>query len=314
MLGQSRFKDTSGTDSRMPVRMSSTQFLLLDSADRNQSLGQIEGVERTQPWNNFSFQKPQALIDAFADHVLVTEVRFPWYIPNITEYNNTIYLTDVDQTALVVPVGNYSPQALAVTLNGLLAAAAADGEFTYDGDRQRFTFTQNGPSLSGLQYSNLNTPPNFYTSASLFKTMGFTLGQSGRSLLEDEFITGNPTLTQYTDYVDIISNRLMRYTSVKDGESASNAQSAVICRIYRANETSTNPQVQEDFGTPFVIYRQFKTPKSIQWNRDSFVDYVDIQVVDQWNNLVPLPKITTAGETTNGSYPDFQISLLCSED
>jgi len=317
MLPQSAFMDVSGTASRMPMRMSSTQFLLLDSADRNQLLVNVAG-QRSQPWNNFSFQKPQALLDAFADHVLVPEIVFPWFIPNISSLNNTIYTTGGQP--ITIPVGFYQPAELVTALNAAFAAAGVNALFSYDDVNMVYTFTNALTALApGLEFANPTTLPfpNFYTTASLFKTLGFALPQSGVTLLPGDALIGNPTLSQYTAYIDIISNRLMRYTSVKDGESASNAQSAVIARVYATDETST-PFIGQGIPQtcrPFTIHRQFKTPKSIQWNKDSFVDYMDIQVVDQWNNLVPLPRIEVGNlGFIDGSYPDFQISLLCSED
>ena len=316
MLPQSSFMDTPGTTSAMPRRMASTQFLLLDSADRNQSLATV------QAWNNFSFQKPQALIDAFADHVLVTEINFPWNIPNITTYNNVIY---VEETPIRVDPGFYYPQDLVAALNAALVTAGIDALFSYADNGMKYTFTNGAnPLVGGLSYYNNQpgatpTPPSYYTTISLFKTLGFTLAQSGVDLLANDVVTGNPTLSQYTAFVDIISTRLMRYTSVKDGESAANAQSAVICRVYASDEISyTYGEGVAQTCRPFVIHRQYKTPKSIQWNKDSFVDYMDVQVIDQWNNLVYLPQTSignpAAPTVVDGSYPDFQISLLCSED
>lgn len=315
MLPQSSFMDVPGTNSRMPTRMSSTQFLLLDSADRNQSLATV------QPWNNFSFQKPQALIDAFADHVLVTEIVFPWNIPNVTTYNNTIY---VGEAPIRIKVGFTNPDDMVTNLNNALAAAGIHGEFSYENVSMTYKFTNGAnPLAGGLSYYNNQpgatpSPPAFYSTISLFKTLGFTLAQSGVNLLANDVVIGNPTLSQYTAFVDIISNRLMRYTSVKDGESAANAQSSVICRVYATDEVSIKQGDYVNTCAPFIIHRQYKTPKSIQWNKDSFVDYMDIQVVDQWNNLVYLPQTSignpAAPTVVDGAYPDFQISLLCSED
>ena len=324
MLPQTSFRDVAGTDSRMPVRTSATQFLLLDSADRNQ--------QSQQPWNNFSFQKPQALIDAFADRVLVTEVVFPWFIPNITEYNNSLWIGNgPDQ--ITIPVGFYTPTELVTAINAeLVTAGYPNLVLSYDlvKGSGRYTFT-NGEAfaITGIDYKDPAAVPNsvqdFTTTASLFKTLGFSYAQSGVTLLPvalapDNTLVGQSTLSQYTAYVDIISNRLMRYTSVKDGESASNAQSAVICRVYATDETSTpagglgfNEFIPQT-SRPFVIHRQFKTPKAIQWTRESFIDYLDIKLVDQWNNLVPLPTLTAGALSFLGSYPDWQLSLLCSED
>jgi hypothetical protein len=183
----------------------------------------------------------------------------------------------------------------------------------------QYTLTAGVGEILSINYSEIIPQPNFATTASLFKTLGFALPQANFSQQPGDSVTGAPTLSDYTPYIDIISNRLMRYTSVKDGESAANAQSAVICRIYASDDTSTSNIVGGVPSTcaPFLIHRQFKNAKAVQWNKDAFVDYFDIQVIDQYNRLVPLPVLrlsTGDPRTFEGSYPDWQITMLASED
>jgi hypothetical protein len=109
----------------------------------------------------------------------------------------------------------------------------------------------------------------------------------------------------YTDFVDIASNKLNYYSNFKDGASGIQTSNSLICRIYASDDCSlTGPQ---PVGTaPFVIHRQFFTPKSVQWDPASFLDWLDISVFDQYGKLLPLPGGVDA-------YPDFQITLLGSE-
>jgi len=315
MLPTTTFMDVHDQDAALkPRRQASTQYILLDSQDRNQS--------GEQPWNNFSFQKPQAILDAFANRILVSEVQFPWFVPNVVEYNNTLF---IDGTATTIPSGFYTPTALATAVQGVLQGVSDPGCLcAYDPLTMRYTITASGASPLTFGFHRDNTDVvNFATTASLYKTMGFKLVQSdtgtGAFIPAGGSLTGAPTLSDYTPYVDIISNRLMRYTSVKDGESAANAQSALICRIYASDETSTSNIVAGVPNTcaPFLIHRQFKNAKAVQWNKDAFVDYFDIQMIDQYNRLIPLPSIAQAiapGISLPGSYPDWQITLLASED
>jgi len=296
-----------------PRRQASTQYILLDSQDRNQN--------GRQAWNNFSFQKPQAILDAFANRILVSEVNFAWFIPNVTRFNNTLF---IDGNRVGIPAKFYTPTELAAQVQvALIAASDAGCTCTYDPITMRYTITAGAVPLTfGFHRDNTDIV-NFYTTASLYKTLGFQEQQSdvptGAFIPPGQSLIGLATLSDYTPYIDIISNRLMRYTSVKDGESASNAQSAVICRVYASDETSTTNIVAGVPLTcaPFLIHRQFKNAKAVQWNKDSFVDYFDIQVIDQYNNLVPLPSFELAGLPgipVEGSYPDWQITLLASED
>jgi hypothetical protein len=54
------------------------------------------------------------------------------------------------------------------------------------------------------------------------------------------------------------------------------------------------------------------------WNKEAVIDLLDISVLDQYGNLVPLPVIAGAQSVapieTIGAYPDFQITLLASEN
>jgi hypothetical protein len=315
MLPASSFADV-GRQEDTARKVAATQHILLDSFDRNQFAA--------QPWNNFSFQKPQAILDAFASRIIVSEVRFPWFIPNITVLNNAIWW---DGGRISIPPGFYTPAQLAAAVQALLNAVLGPGILLTYANLQ-YTLTNNSGNDFRLFFSGANpgTLSDYTTTASLFKTLGFPYEQSGDLILgaaapppapfPGNTFTGVFTLSEYTAYVDIISNRLMRYTAVKDGESASNAQSAVMARIYAVDETSDNNIVNgvPITSAPFVIHRQFKNAKAVKWNPEAFVDYFDIQVVDQYNNRVPLQTFTTSfGVTREVGYPDFQVTLLASE-
>jgi hypothetical protein len=57
----------------------------------------------------------------------------------------------------------------------------------------------------------------------------------------------------------------------------------------------------------------------VMWNKESVVDWFDISIVDQYNQLVVLPQYNrlispTENKTVDGAYPDFQITLLATEN
>ena len=315
MLPASSFADI-GRQEDTARKVAATQHILLDSFDRNQFTA--------QPWNNFSFQKPQAILDAFASRIIVSEVRFPWFIPNITVLNNAIW---VSGQRVTIPPGFYTPDQLAAAVEAVLNAVFGPNISVIYANF-RYTLTNDSGNDLFLNFSDVNpgTLSDYTTTASLFKTLGFPYEQSGELILgaaapppapfPGNTFTGVFTLSEYTAYVDIISNRLMRYTAVKDGESASNAQSAVMARIYAVDETSDGNVAAgiPITSSPFVIHRQFKNAKAVKWNPEAFVDYFDIQVIDQYNNRVPLQTFTSSfGVTREVGYPDFQVTLLASE-
>jgi hypothetical protein len=135
-------------------------------------------------------------------------------------------------------------------------------------------------------------------------------------VLPSSTLTGNPTNSSYTDYVDITSDKLMTYTDVRDGSSTEGAPSSVLARIYANDEVSV-PATNPITSAPFYIHRQFKNAKNIKWNPDAVIDWCDIQVRDMYGNLVylptnPIPQISPTPQVP-ATYPDFQLTLLASE-
>jgi len=324
-------------DKEKVVISPSSVYLTLDSKDRNQTT--------TQDWNNFTLQKPQALLDAFSKKLLVAEVRFPWYIPNITQNNNVFAITSkkgatLDATYLVrISPGFYTPSQLLTVINAGIVAIGFDAPpvLTYNNLEQTYTFTAGiTPSVEQFtiwfyDYTVYNATPSeqsYNTSPSLMKTLGFHYNQVSGSASLTSF-TGQPTMSVYTNYVDIVSTRLTRFQKVRDGDSANNSQSNTICRIYLADEASnpllgkfnlaTTGSPEPDYASygayPLLIHRQFKHAKALNWNPDTFVDYLDIRVLDEYNNLVPLNTGVAPGSSGrfNVQYPDFQITFICME-
>jgi hypothetical protein len=321
-----------GTEPTEVARTPSTTYCVLNSADRfvNSQPGQVNTI--VAPYNDFRLQKPQALLDAFARRIQVSEVRFPWYIPNILPANSYFLLfvkIDGITTPIKVniPAGFYEPAALAAAIttdisNGFFAAGLPSTEaplMTYSSYQFRLvtppTATDTAYALAspstpfpaGPAYGDPMTPYQYQTSASLLRTLGFNVGALTFNYASPNFsptgFRGQFTTCLYTDYIDIVSNKFNSYADVRDGASGLNTSSSLVCRIYAADECSiTSPQ---PIGTaPFVIHRQFKTPKSVQWNPEAFLDWLDISVFDQYGKLIDM---------SFGEYPDFQITLIASE-
>ena len=319
-------------------RTEATQHLVLDSKNRNFS-AQPGSSTSSQPWNSFRLQRPQSLMQSFATRVLVSEVRFPWYIPNITTYNNTLYFfgennviptTDIVVT-VTLPPQFYAPADIVAAINTQLTASplAAPPQLSYNQNLQTYTFSYSTApaALVGKIYwfnpfVNTSAPAQsvFESSSSLAKTLGFDWTQVKGSTItpNGSDITGNPTESLYTQYIDIVSEKLNYYTHQKDGSSDPLTSQALVCRLYLADEVSLGAN-EGTFYEPFLIHRQFTNPKAIMWNKQAVVDWLDISVYDEWGQLVPLPKLSFGGSvgpavTKDGYYPDFQLTLLLTEN
>ena len=339
----------------MIVRQPATQVLTLNSMDRfqNSSTARTQvnllstgnnsrnvpltvsgsgNLVNSQAWNSFTLQRSQNLMEAFATRIAVTEVRFPWYIPNITSVNNQLWIAMEANTignpltlyVLTLDPGFYTLDQLVTALNAKITATTALNPPTVSLQGTQFVFTPAPGAGAGffLYWFNPQINPNapseysYLSSPSLAMTLGLTYNQVSGGSNTTQALIGNPTEGLYTAYVDIVSEKLNYYSHTKDGSSSGQTNKSLVCRLYLADEISLQNIVPVG-QAPFVIHRQFKNAKNIMWNKEAVIDLLDLSVIDQYGQLVPLPVIAGAqslpGQTV-GAYPDFQITLLASEN
>jgi hypothetical protein len=306
------------TDDVITMRKPNSGFFLLDSADRNLTGASSSLSPETQPWNDFRIVKPQPLLDGFAKNIGVTEVFFPWCIPNVNTYNNTLYMTFATggiQT-VTVPTGFYTGSTLAaalqVALNGLIGIGGPAPTVSYNSATRTFTMVVQGGNTFELYNRNADAIDlnYFVKNPSLLKTLGFNAAQLGSTV--NTSITGSTTFIRYTDYIDIVSNRLHYDNEIKDGDSSQKTTRDVLCRLYLANEVSTY-SVDEVGTAPFIIHRQFMSPKFIRLNPQQFFNSIDIQVLDQYGNLAYIPPSNPVPALSTIIYPDFKLTFMSSE-
>ena len=429
------------TDGANTARHPANQYLLLDSADRL-AISAIPAVNSIptvapedvtlQPWNDFQMQRPQSLMEAFAKRIAVSEIRMPYYIPNVNSYNNgfSIYtqnssagiprlsvsrsvtpnvipqtvfdmglslpagafntgarvvgtstpvttnvwdgvvaawdsttgllgVIDIDDisgvfpatsawyitqpeavgTLITIPIGFYTPSALVTAVQAQLTAFYTRGNFndpfvfSYDPATYRYslkmTTNTTGVNYAALGYSNTNISQaylgvynNWLAQANFFNLIGFPFGYNNVKFFASPAygssypLTGNPTETLYTEFLDITSSKAHEFTNIRDGNSG-NTSTVALCRLYINDNVNINesPWIGQ---APIIIHRQFKNPKFIRFNAESVISGLDIQVRDSFGNLVPLPPAlsvpTNPVVNVAQTYPDFCITLLCSED
>jgi hypothetical protein len=317
------------------ARNPASQNLVLNSADRfitGVVPSSISSGAVNQPWNNFRLQRPQALMDAFATRVGVSEVRMPWYIPNINS-NNTkgMGLTYNDGSTLTFvplsfPTGFYTPTQFCIAWNDGVFYSATAGitppNLSFDANLKTFTLTPTTPFGLTIDYSD--SLANYVNNPSVFQMMGVDYNQlfsPTGAVYYSTALSFLPTDFLYTPYFDIVSLKLSQYSTNRDGSSSSQIK-PLVARVYLNNEVSLSSASGVEGHTPFTIYRQFKNPKFVMWNKDSFVDWLDISLYDAWGQLLPLPVYSykrfgipsILDITAFGAYPDFQITLLASEN
>lgn len=347
--------DDAGKTSRPP----SDAFLVLDSADRSSSSaapGSVGFIPSTQPYNNFRLQKPENLVQGGFTRLQLTEVRFPYAIPNVTPVNNSFWVV-VRGAAADVKALISIDWAAEQSLPGNLIAVAVEGELQTSavGTALGVTWTvkyipaENGqPGGFDINFTTITAAQAFalypvepilnYPAAptlsssprvkSLLDVMGY-LAMSNWEYLTNLTLLGVGNTADkislyapltYTNYIDVVSDKLTYYANVKDGSTKVSSTSNIICRLYIADESSATPLVGQYWnGTdainyvasppagsyPFLMHRQFVQPKQFLWNKNTAVDYVDIKLYDDFGNLLYVPP---------QGLPDFQITFKVTED
>jgi hypothetical protein len=324
-----------------------SSFLVIDSSDRSTANstqgGQPLAVPVTQPFNNFRLQKPQALLQGGFKSLKLTEVRFPYAIPNVLlGVNDSFWVTLVRDlsgditTKITVASGFntfYNGDSLATAVQTALnastvgSAAGTTWSVTYQDGGIIITAAANPSNYDFLLYP-IN-PANIGTQSlqqnSLLNVMGFDpLGNW--DYLTTEVPQPNAALYRastwapltYTSYIDFVSNNLTKYQEVSDSSSKTNSTGAIILRLFLNDETSTVPVriydtsgnvVTTDFGNagsfPFVIHRQFVCPKVFKWNPGASIDAIDLQLFDDSGAPLQVPE---------EGLPNFQITFLATEE
>jgi hypothetical protein len=376
---QSYSTDAQAVETKV-ARNPATQYLVINSKDRNQTSS--TGVYSKQPWNQFRLQRPQALMQTYATRMLVSEINFPYYIPNVNPLTNRFWIIGLDndneiptlyQVTLVTgfyaatsgdalfnlefvianilnQTPGYSQSGSIVNLAGGGGKLLAPPEVNYlpngtfewldQGGSFSLFFYNPCPLLTGEGTIPLVIPPlqaaptetQYNSSASLLNMMGMDYGQV-IGLPITVGVVGNPTTLQYTQYIDIVSDKLHQYTTNRDGNSDNFFSRNLLCRLYISDEASNVVQGFQSqaagnaflinfipgVNAPMIIHRQFKNPKAVMWNKEASVDWLDISVYDQYGNLVPVIPYNQNLASYNYpptffTYPDFQITLLASEN
>lgn len=296
--------------------------LVISSKDR---FGGTFANPQSQPYNNFTIQKGFPLQQGQIMNIKLSEVLFPYAIPNVNEYNNKFGISN-DLTAFVsveitVPTGFYTGATLVSTINPLISTALSATNvpvLSYDANTNIFTFTASGVNYPVSIFPILNAgvgSPVFSTNApvtspSILSMMGFNFATQNYANPAAVLVGGSASMV-YTQYIDICSDVLTQYQNLPDASTGTPNLQHVICRLYIANETSTassdvsgNPLFPG--MVPFVIHRQFKNTKVMKWNNQNSVDRVDIQLYDDAGRALRLP-------VDNTTYQDFQITFQSAE-
>jgi hypothetical protein len=270
-------------------RVTSTSLLCIDSEDRFRDYDESRSntAANRNPYD-YTINKSAALLNGFFTRLGVTEVVFPWVIPNINRFT---YLINIQYDIGAGPVndvieldeGFYLPSQIASTVQAKVRALAPA-----PGDLGSFTMTY-GVQTIGLT-TTVQRPIFEYGVGAIGVTVAFSpIGATGvftdrrRKQLFDilgftaanEILApsgdGGDTYCQSTRYVDIVCSQLTNNQALKDSMSQVVARD-VLARVYLGDAAGVQSTVLPSSATfcppgcmPTTIYKNYSQPKQIQW-------------------------------------------------
>lgn len=300
------------------VRPSSTAVFAIDSKDRYANILD-ESAGRTSPYS-YQITKKESLLNGYFRRIALTEIVFPYYVPNINPRTDTI-LCSINGAApvpLLIPAGGfYTPAQIAVQLDTALATAGLPGA-TVTYTEGRFTFNAGGGNTLAFFRGNFASPGAQLNQFQLFDLLNMNTTVNG---IAAQIQTTGVTRCRYTEYIDIVCSQLTYNQELKDSTSSPIVRD-VIARVYiEADDSFIQPywngsaeviSEQDIPGTyPFTIYRKFPHPKQIKWDKTQPIGNLRFEVYDDKGQIL------TTNDAVNFpdfSLPDWRMTLLVSED
>ena len=330
------------------IRQPSTALLTIDSEDRYVDYLAAR-ANPTSPYN-FAIIKNESLMPGFMTRIGISEIVFPWTIPNINNKTNLMKLTYISPLGTTVngiiqlSNGFYTPHQLATIITTETQAYIS----SIPGNTDVFTMTYGGISgeaaIPAFAYSIQSTGvpvltfiPMTYNSAAypypsstkqLYDLLGFLFPTTPDIPIVNGigYYTGAFTLAQGFRYVDIVCNQLTNSQAQKDQTSQTIARD-MLCRIYvgsgggdsQSTVLPSDPTFCPPGCSPFVIYRNFTMPKQIQWiPNQNIPGYLQFQVYDDTGALLDEAIVnefpTYGGVNSPGARTDWSMTMLVSEN
>lgn len=282
----------------------------------NALLGQYRNLS---PYcNNFAISSPGALIYGYIDRIVVSQIQLQYNIPTICFGRNDTLAFEWNSSAnleiITIPFGFYSPDELATAVQAIITATAALAPLQLTvafNERNGYTFTSGNATNFSFPSPELLLGYNYNfgqinTILKTYKTFGMNFENSEITNVAIQTSYEYPNFL-YTPYIDIYSDVLTNYQTIKDTNTSIAKPKGLIARILLSGVG--NPQYTTGAmalgSTPFVMTADLNTPKIIQWSRDVAVPSIDFQLRDCYGEFIP-------GDVER--YPtEFQMTLLCIE-
>jgi hypothetical protein len=281
----------------------------VDSLDRY-SGGIPRALSSQTTSSDWTTQFQQNVLYGYFTRLAITQIQMVYNLPTIVSgYNDTFKVAGPGGSkTLTIPQGFYDVSGLSVAMQAALNAPTPGGfgagAFTvvYSALSRSFQITGNAGNFVVLP-PNLNDKPTvrFLTTSGLYSNTGGAIAASK--------IFSPPSMLA-TRFVDLVSRYLTKYQRVKDSTTLQSPTiSNIIARIYLTPPNtlqSVDSLVFAQGSAPFTLCIDYNTPKHIKWSPDEALGNFDLQLVDDFGQLIPY--------SPSGAYGcEYQFTMLATE-
>ena len=264
---------------------------------------------------NFQIERPNALINGYIQRIVVSQIQIQYNIPTVNlDKNDLFYIyneTDNQFYDIQIPFGFYTPEELAAVLETIIQVNIPDIQVTFD-TTLKFTFESaskdfwfSDPIITTALFGLSNDQKN-----NMFRTLrmlGMTTNNSGAQGASGKQESFDYPNFLYTPFIDIYSNVLTNYQTIKDGDTSISNRKGLVARVYLSGVSNgvitTNTAA---LGcSSFVLTTDLNSPKIIRWTPDVAVPSLDFQLRDCYDDFIP--------GAEQGYSTEWQMTLLCIE-
>jgi hypothetical protein len=330
-------------------------ILAIDSEDRFRDYDDAHATVASIGYNSspydFQITKNESIMNGFFTRLALTEINFPWVIPNINVRTSKIIVEYTiggpsQYFQITLAEGFYKPAEIAAALQAAIIAnnpAIFTGMiFQYSTAKglPRFLYDSTGTTgnavvafhpmpynnqpfrdLAGVLQPVAGFTPYPYPNSTkqMFDVLGFTRDNQDIAIPAQG---GSTTFCQAIRYVDVICSQLTYNQALKDTMSQPVARDT-LCRLYlgdgpytgTSTVTPSDPNFCPPGCAPFTIYRQFTNPKFIRWLPNQPVQgNLVFQVYDDNGQLLSTYYPASPSVGFGYSAADWSMTLLVSED
>ena len=329
-------------DEGKTIRYPATALLTIDSEDRFKTADEKRtlSASTSSPYD-FTISPGnggRSILGGFIRRIGVSEVQFPWVIPNVNNQSNRMIVnwdgpSGTNSATITLINKFYTPSELADAVETAVRALSPDlAAFVIAYAKEPVGLVVNNipaffydcidPGVT-IGFEPLPATTQGYTAQTkqLFDLLGFTSVQSVGAF--QPFSNGLFTFCQFTRYIDIECAQLTQFQGLFDGTSQAEYRDS-LCRLYLGdnptmlNIAPSDPDFAPPGCRPFIIYRQFQNMKLINWNaRNNIGSFLQFRVFNDCGQPLELNSFRTENPDFAGvvcTNEDWSITLLASEN